>query len=68
LYDKFFAIAQELDKLGQQLTTTQNTHAAIMNKLIHGKGNVVTRIENIKKLGAKASKDIQDLSLLDRYI
>jgi len=39
-----------------------------MNKLIHGKGNVVTRIENIKKLGAKASKDIQDLSLLDRYI
>ncbi len=68
LYDKFFAVAQELDKLGQQLTTTQNTHAAIMNKLIHGKGNVVTRIENIKKLGAKASKDIQDLSLLDRYI
>lgn len=68
LYDKFFSVAQELDKLGQQLTTTQNTHAAIMNKLIHGKGNVVTRIENIKKLGAKASKDIQDLSLLDRYI
>lgn len=36
-----------------------------MNKLTDGKGNLVKRVERIKKLGASASKDI---SVLDKAV
>ena len=38
-----------------------------MNKLVDGKGNLVTRAENIRKLGAKANKSI-DQKLIDRSL
>ena len=36
-----------------------------MNKLVEGRGNLVRRVENIKQLGAGATKSIPN-SLLDR--
>ena len=36
-----------------------------MNKLVDGRGNIVTSIQKLKKMGAKAKKSIPD-SLLKR--
>jgi DNA recombination protein RmuC len=31
-----------------------------MNKLVDGKGNLVSRVENLKKMGAKAKKALPE--------
>ena len=65
LYDKFVAFTEDLTKVGTQLKTTQTTYEASMKKLYEGTGNLVKRAEDIKKLGAKTSKQL-DQRLLDR--
>jgi DNA recombination protein RmuC len=65
LYDKFVAFTEDLTKVGTQLKTTQTTYEASMKKLYEGTGNLIKRAENIKKLGAKTSKQI-DQRLIDR--
>jgi DNA recombination protein RmuC len=36
-----------------------------MNKLVNGRGNLISRVENLKKLGVKTSKQINQ-KLIDR--
>ena len=57
LYDSFTALTEELTKIGRQLGTVQNSYEGAMRKLT-GKGNLLRRVEKLKKLGAKASKQI----------
>jgi DNA recombination protein RmuC len=56
LYDKFVGFVEDLQRLGNQMKTAQNTYESAMNKLSTGKGNIVARTENLKELGAKTSK------------
>lgn len=56
MYDKFVGFAEDLDKLGKQLNTAQNTYHDSMKKLTTGTGNLVNRAEYIKSLGAKTNK------------
>lgn len=56
LYDKFVAFARDLEEIGQRIEATQKSYDKAHNKLASGKGNLVTRIEILKKLGARASK------------
>jgi len=58
LHDKFVGLVDDLTKLGQQLSTTQNTYDDMLNKLSTGKGNLITRVQELKKLGAKTSKQL----------
>jgi DNA recombination protein RmuC len=58
MYDKFKNFIDDFQKIGVQLLTTQKTFDDAMNKLIIGRGNLVSKAENIKKLGAKTSKNI----------
>ena len=58
LYDKFVSFLSDLDKVGKQIDTAQNTYKEAFNKLSEGKGNLIGRVEKLKELGAKASKDI----------
>ena len=58
LYDKFTAFSEDLIKVGKALNTTQDSYKDAMNKLVEGKGNLISRVENIRKLGAKTSKVI----------
>ena len=64
LYDSFVNLTLELEKVGKQLGTVQNTYEGAMKKLT-GKGNLIGRVEKLKKLGAKASKQL-DGKLLTR--
>jgi len=65
LYDKFVGFIDDLVKVGNQMDSAKNTYSEAMKKLSEGTGNIVRRIENIKKLGANASKQIPR-NILDR--
>ncbi len=58
LYDKFVGFIIDMENIGKNLDTTRKTFDAALNKLHSGSGNLVKRAENIKKLGAKATKEI----------
>ncbi|MCR8668591.1 DNA recombination protein RmuC [Aestuariibaculum sp. M13] len=64
LYDSFVNLTDELIKVGNQIGTVQKSYESAMVKLT-GKGNLVKRVENLKKLGAKATKQ-QNEKLLKR--
>jgi DNA recombination protein RmuC len=59
LYDSFVNLTEDLLKVGNQINTVQNSYGTAMKKLT-GKGNLISRVENLKKLGAKAAKNIDD--------
>ncbi len=59
LYDSFTNLTDELIKVGKQIGTVQGTYESAMKKLT-GRGNLIRRVENLKKLGAKASKHIDE--------
>ncbi|WP_372802370.1 DNA recombination protein RmuC [Lutibacter sp.] len=64
LYDQFVNLTEDLIKIGNQLKTVQGSYDSSMKKLT-GKGNLIKRVEAIKKLGAKGSKTFND-KLLER--
>lgn len=59
LYDSFTNLTDDLIKVGKQIGTVQGTYESAMKKLT-GRGNLITRVERLKKLGAKASKSIDE--------
>lgn len=65
MYDKFVGFVEDLIGLGNKMKDSQKAYEAAMNKLHQGNGNLVKRSEDLKKLGAKASKTIPQ-TLLDR--
>jgi DNA recombination protein RmuC len=65
LYDKFVGFSEDLINLGRSMETSKKMYEESMKKLSYGSGNLVRRVEELKKLGAKASKTI-DPKLLGR--
>ncbi|MDO8696336.1 MAG: DNA recombination protein RmuC [Pseudomonas sp.] len=65
LYDKFVAFVVDLDELGSRVQQLDKAYAAARNKLVDGRGNLVARVENLKQLGARASKSLP-AELLER--
>ena len=63
LYDKFVGFIEDLKKIGEQLNKTQQTYNEAYSKLHTGKGNLTSGVESLKRLGAKAKKQI-DKNLL----
>ncbi len=59
LYDQFVNLTDDLLKVGNQLNTVKGSYDSTMKKLT-GKGNLLTRVERLKKLGSKASKQINE--------
>lgn len=60
LYDKFVGFVNDLQKVGEHLDKSQKVYQDAMGKLSVGNGNLVSRVENLKKLGAKATKNIDE--------
>ncbi|MBL7854241.1 MAG: DNA recombination protein RmuC [Cyclobacteriaceae bacterium] len=65
LYDKFVNFTEDLITLGRHLDSSKKYYEESMKKLSVGSGNLVRKVEDLKKLGAKASKSI-DAKLLGR--
>ncbi|MBU0695378.1 MAG: DNA recombination protein RmuC [Bacteroidetes bacterium] len=58
LYDKFVGFIADLQKVGDTLDKSQKAYGDAMGKLTTGSGNLVNRVETLRKLGAKATKEI----------
>ena len=65
LYDKFVLFIQDLDEVGNRLQQLDKAYGAARNKLTEGRGNLVSRSEQLKLLGARASKSLP-AELLER--
>lgn len=60
LYDKFEGLVTDLTGVGKKIDAAKSDYSAAMNKLVEGRGNLISRVENIKKMGAKAKKSLPE--------
>ncbi|MVX35683.1 DNA recombination protein RmuC [Myroides sp. LoEW2-1] len=58
LYDKFVGLTNDLSKIGKKLDETKNEYDSAFNKLSQGKGNLITSVQKLKEMGAKAKKSL----------
>ena len=58
LYDKFVGLIDDLKDIGNKLESTRKAYDGTMNKISTGKGNLISRAQKIKELGAKAKKEL----------
>ena len=65
LYDKFEGFVTDLVKIGKKMDEAKIEYQGAMNKLVDGKGNLVTSVEKLKKMGAKAKKSLPE-NILNR--
>jgi DNA recombination protein RmuC len=65
LYDKFVGFVEDLKEVGNKMNSAKESYGKAMSKLTEGKGNIVSSIEKLKTLGAKATKSIPQ-NILDR--
>lgn len=64
MYDKFVGFVADLENIGRYIKNGQDAYDKAINKLSVGAGNLTNTSEKIKKLGAKATKQI-DTKYLD---
>ncbi len=60
LYDKLVGFVSDLQKIGANINSLQGNYNESMQKLKNGKGNLISRAEKMKELGAKTNKSIPD--------
>jgi len=60
LYDKFANFLEDMQKIGRSLRTADKSYNDAIQKLSTGRGNVMTKLESMKALGAKASKNLPE--------
>ena len=60
LYDKFEGFVADLIKIGKKIDESKVEYGLAMNKLVDGSGNLIKRVENLKKMGAKTQKSLPD--------
>ena len=60
LYDKFEGFVADLIKIGKKIDESKGEYQGAMNKLVDGSGNLIKRVENLKKMGAKTQKSLPE--------
>ena len=60
LYDKFEGLVKDLTGVGKKIDAAKTDYSAAMNKLVDGRGNLITSVEKLKKMGAKAKKALPE--------
>jgi DNA recombination protein RmuC len=65
LYEKFCGFVTDLEGVGKAIDTATKKYESAYGKLYDGRGNLITSVEKIKKLGAKTTKSISR-ELLDK--
>lgn len=56
LHDAFVMLETELIQVGEQLNRAQRSHEAAVRRISTGRGNLVGRVDRLRKLGADARK------------
>ncbi|NQY95022.1 MAG: DNA recombination protein RmuC, partial [Campylobacteraceae bacterium] len=58
MYDKFASFVDDLQDIGKHIDRTQKSYDLAFNKLSLGKGNIINRVEEFKKLGVNPKKTL----------
>ncbi len=58
LHDQFVLLLEALDTVGNHIGKTQEAFDTAYKRLSTGKGNLMRRVDNIRRLGAKTKKAI----------
>lgn len=58
VYDKFVGFAGDFKKVGESLNQSLHSYEDAYKKLSEGRGNIVSSLEGIKKLGVKTKKNL----------
>ncbi len=61
LYDKFYGLITDLTNVSKKMQGVQKDFDLAMNKLSQGRGNLISSVEKLKKMGAKAKKTLPDM-------
>jgi DNA recombination protein RmuC len=59
LYDKFVGFIESIEEIGKHLTKSQESYTRVVNQLKDGRGNLISRVQKLKKLGAKITDSKQ---------
>lgn len=62
LYDKFVAVVNDMDSLGKKIKSVSETHEQIVSRMSSGRGNLISQVEKLKELGAKAEKSLPQIA------
>jgi DNA recombination protein RmuC len=65
LYDKFHGFIEDMIDLGKRMDASKSTYENAMKRLSTGRGNVIRQVEELKRIGANASKQLPS-GLIDR--
>jgi DNA recombination protein RmuC len=65
LYDKFHGFIEDMIDLGKRMDASKTTYENAMKRLSTGRGNVIRQVEELKRMGANASKQLPS-GLIDR--
>jgi DNA recombination protein RmuC len=60
MYDKFVGFVNDMESIGKNIRSSQAAYDSALNKLTEGNGSLTVTAEKIKKLGAKANKQLED--------
>jgi DNA recombination protein RmuC len=58
LYDKFVGFVSDLERIGDQIENARKAYDGAHNKLINGRGNLVSRAQALIDLGVKSRKQL----------
>ncbi len=58
MYNKFVGFIEDMQKIGSRLSSTQTAYNDGMKKLSEGTGNLLKRAEELRKMGAKSTKQL----------
>ena len=65
LYDKFVLFLDNMELVGKKLDDASESYQAAFKQLSTGRGNLIGKIEELKRMGANASKQLSDKLIVD---
>jgi DNA recombination protein RmuC len=60
LYDKFTGFLNNLETVGKKITDANTAYETAFRQMATGKGNIIHRVEELKKMGANAQSQLPD--------
>ena len=60
LYDQLVLVVESLDDLGRHIDRSQEAWQQTRKRLVDGRGNLIKKFDDIKKLGARTKRSLPD--------
>mgnify|MGYP003386573360 FL=1 len=60
LYDQLALVVDSLDEIGRHIGKSQDAWDQAKNRLVNGRGNLVKRFDDIRRLGARSKRKIPE--------